>query len=809
MGLGNAPHRAVPTEDGAIRAESPKSRVPLGPESVDHPHRREGILPSLGYPALGEVEVTVMGPERERSNAEPERASTETRLAGESTIRAMAPSRVSPGAGEDRPHCREGPTPSLDKPAFLASMTREVVELCTAFFREPIDPAQVEDLLTEAWRAADLTYNAAVAAEWGRRTFPGGIPANVVEQHVALLTEAGGDFQRMADTRLDQLRPGRLNLDRLGSLSPGNPELAKLSDLCGGMTIPLPEGFVPNGDGADTRPRLRKTYEETHLAVDSMFYKMVQEGLGLILPMALVRTLRGFHFSPSHWALKQGKESGRPIVDPSNGDDGACVLNGDDVKKAAIERWGAVTLPTIETIMVKFINFKNRSGRPWSGIQLWKMDLRGAFTLLSFKGSNCRLVSTELVGGLSLTFLCGIFGWTATPIAFAVISRAILYEMEQRTESANDMFVDDAMAASLLEKGEGDRKVTETIIEDLMGPGSLAQDKTVTTTATVREIDFVGYTVDIATERVSLTRRNFLKTLYCFFSVDVESKVEVRDLERLASYASRYGMICPLLLPFTRPLYAAYKGLSRSVRVTLKPAAKRAVRLWRAMLCATAVNPVRFARSFDSFMRRAYKAIVEFDASLEGVGIKLLLVDPTQGAEAPVGAGRISLEAFECGTDSGYQNTCEFVALLLGLWALERLAVEKGVKLGAVLLRGDSVAALTWADKQRYRGDAVSAAAALFSLLLVRSDIHITVQHIPGEDNGECDKLSRKEQGEWRSVESVVPGVKDLGMHEDRDVHELLDLCNPRKQEEYDTDYLNFWRRAGAVIERATGVQSL
>ena len=77
-------------------------------------------------------------------------------------------------------------------------MTREVVDLCTAFFREPIDPAQIEDLLTEAWKAADLTYNAGVAAEWGRKTSPGGIPADVIEQHVALLTEAGGDFQCMA-----------------------------------------------------------------------------------------------------------------------------------------------------------------------------------------------------------------------------------------------------------------------------------------------------------------------------------------------------------------------------------------------------------------------------------------------------------------------------------------------------------------------------------------------------------------------------------------------------------------------------------
>jgi hypothetical protein len=164
--------------------------------------------------------------------------------------------------------------------------------------------------------------------------------------------------------------------------------------------------------------------------------------------------------------------------------------------------------------------------------------------------------------------------------------------MGRKTNTANAVFVDDAIAASLVEKGQDDRLVTEGIIEDLLGRGSVAHDKTGFTTEHIEELDIVGYTVDKKNELVTVSWRNFLKTLYCFFSVDVDTKVKVRDLERLASYASRYGMICPMLLPFTRPIYAAYTGLSREVKVTLGPAAKRAVRLWRAMLCATALNPV-------------------------------------------------------------------------------------------------------------------------------------------------------------------------------------------------------------------------
>ena len=49
-----------------------------------------------------------------------------------------------------------------------------------------------------------MTYSAGVAAEWGRKVFP----EEEVKHRVALLAEAGSDSQRMAETMLDQLRPG-------------------------------------------------------------------------------------------------------------------------------------------------------------------------------------------------------------------------------------------------------------------------------------------------------------------------------------------------------------------------------------------------------------------------------------------------------------------------------------------------------------------------------------------------------------------------------------------------------------------------
>ena len=58
---------------------------------------------------------------------------------------------------------------------------------------------------------------------------------------------------------------------------------------------------------------------------------------------------------------------------------------------------------------------------------MWKTDLREAYTLMSFKSTNCMKFAMELVNGVTIIFLCGLFGWSSTPAAFQVITRAILF----------------------------------------------------------------------------------------------------------------------------------------------------------------------------------------------------------------------------------------------------------------------------------------------------------------------------------------------------------------------------------------------
>ena len=506
--------------------------------------------------------------------------------------------------------------------------------------------------------------------------------------------------------------------------------------------------------------------------------------------------------SPAHWAPKRGKREGRPIMDSSDGQDEGLSLNSDEVTAAAEERWGPIKHPTIDQIVRMLLDFKDKyPDRPWSDVEFWKMDLRGAFTLMSFRADNCQLFASEMVGDLVIIFLCGLFGWTATPAAFQVITRALLYEFEFVLLLAVLMYVDDVMAASLKEHGPRDRRGVTRVVEALLGKGAIAEDKTEHSSPESPRVDAIGFTVDMERQVVTISRRNLLRALYLFFSTDPDALVPVKRLEQLASLASRYGQICGALRPFTRALYCAYAGRLRHTSVRLEPGARRAVRLWRAMLCALRLREAAFARPFETFRLRLAAFVVQYDASLSGIGIEVYQ-RTAPGGWATIGGGEASLGGYDLGGDSAYQNSAEFIAGLVGIVGLIRWCRRRGVPLDAVILRGDSITALRWGETQRFRGESAESAAALFALVLSHYCIQVTeVIHVAGVDNTRCDTLSRIEGKEGLRVEDVLGEGMDWGFGGDEVVREVLRLCNPKGVDRDDRTFEGFWRDAVRCVE--------
>jgi hypothetical protein len=664
-------------------------------------------------------------------------------------------------------------------------------------------------LIKEAFALADIAYTAEVAAAWGEENFKEGIPRETVLAHEQELATWNGDFDAMIERRLAGLRRGRLNEERIARLHASNPEIERLRDLADGMTVETPPGFYPNGDRPEARPPLRKLYQRTHLAVDKMLYDLVRAGLAVILTSSTAFTIPGLHLSPAHWAPKAGKEHGRPLIDSTDASSEHPVLNSDYVSQWASDYFGEISHPTIVDFVRMIWQFKSEHPEvSWKEITLFKMDLKGAYNLISFKAKFCKLFAVELVGGLVIIFMCGLFGWSATPAAFQVVTRAIVFEMAIQLSGRSRMYVDDILGVTLKSNLESDKAITANICNDLLGDGAIASEKTTDTeSGGARRIDVIGYTIDLDTLQVTLTRRNLLRTIYAFFGFDTSEKVSVSLVQRMASLASRYCAILPELHPFSRALYGCITGINnKRARITLSEEAKLSVELWRTMLCAVALDEERFARPFHTFEPMTADAVIQFDASLQGIGILLYERNRSTGAEVLVGGSAVPLTEWGIDEeDSSLQNTAEFMAVIVGLIAVLRWLPGKASR--TVILKGDSVTALRWAETGRIRSDFSARSACLFTLVLARTGLRLggTV-HTPAEVNVWCDLLSRRDAGGlYRSVGDVIPGAKDLALQSDELVCAAIRLCCPGAGALRVDSFDEFWKEAGRLVASCAG----
>lgn len=104
-------------------------------------------------------------------------------------------------------------------------------------------------------------------------------------------------------------------------------------------------------------------------------------------------------------------------------------LNTDDTAEAANLYYGQIRHPTIEDIAVMLQEFwveakKRNPSLRYADLRMWKMDLKGAYTLLSFRPEDVGLFAMLLTGDLVYFQLAGIFGWTG--LARPLLSRSLL-----------------------------------------------------------------------------------------------------------------------------------------------------------------------------------------------------------------------------------------------------------------------------------------------------------------------------------------------------------------------------------------------
>ena len=135
-------------------------------------------------------------------------------------------------------------------------------------------------------------------------------------------------------------------------------------------------------------------------------------------------------------------------------------------------------------------------------------------------------------------------------------------------------------------------------VRTLLGPESMAAEKE----KSGRRLDMIGWLIDLDAPLVTISDRNFNKTLHAFFSFDIVEPVTLHQVQVMTSLTSRYTQINVLMKLHVGALYQFQQSFpSHSARRRLPEAARVEVLLWRAFLLSLSVNPASFARPFRSF----------------------------------------------------------------------------------------------------------------------------------------------------------------------------------------------------------------
>eukprot|EP01035_Chromulina_nebulosa_P030897 gene30897-41117_t len=342
------------------------------------------------------------------------------------------------------------------------------------------------------------------------------------------------------------------------------------------------------------------------------------------------------------------------------------------------------------------------------------MDLANAFGLLNILPSSVHLVANELTDNITMLYIVGLFGWTGTPYAFDVVTRSIRWGVRRVIRGEADMYVDDLIGCSLSKDVADDIRVSASVIRSLCGPdldeeliGSKAMEDN----------------PDIILDSVAGHKEGYGKVGFMGFTL-------------------RSG--CPVDETIHRRSARVHEELRQPFR--LNTVDKRSLKL---------------IRNLDSFVIKEPTIILQFDASLTGVGIVLTGRD-SAGTEGTFALGLRF--PYSLGSDSSFQNVSEFMAVLAGIFLAIKLFGTRGQ---SVKLYGDSK---TWSKNEHYR----------------------ETEHVPGIENVLCDDLSRDPN---RSVQEQISGTGYVPVSEEltSEVTKLLDMCNSNSPLGSDQEFRAFW----------------
>ena len=614
-----------------------------------------------------------------------------------------------------------------------------------------VNLTSLHSLITQAYESSDLDMDIAAAIKWGDGfTFP----PQCFTSDMFDLDACHGDLGTLIKKRQSDMSHRRLNESCIQKISKmihtDDPDLALLQSLVNGIPVVVDQEFVADPFPPSPSP----LYVQAACAVNRMWYDLYLKGFVLLLPTAQLKKwhlIRHFNLSYSRagWAKKRGAAKGRPTNNHSYDNKRGGLINTKGAKNTLKNLYGDIHPAQLNNIVSMILGQAEKHG--WDNIISWKMDLMGAYNLLFFKAEDAGLLAMELSDKLTMVSMVGHFGWVGTPYAFDVVSRILVKLIRMRIAGDVDIATDDLMGCCSKSDAQIDMDAAFTSIHDIFVADCVNDKKTELGLV----IDVIGWNIDLVNRTVGVAKHNLLKALHGFMTVRLGDHLSIRHFMKLASWASRYSIICRYMKPFTHYLYSistGMKNLDATKRVTSP--IYQIVRLWVMFLVLANLEPQSFSRSILSFGPQAETLTCNIDASLEGIGI---LLYQTAGSSRKLIAVVGFKTPYALNHDSSFQNTMEFIAVVSTIF----LCVHLGYRDTGLRLESDSTSSISWTSRESFKSERALSAACIYIPLMIKSGLVITeADHIAGTSMLLSDPLSRGTSPEDLGFDSSV--VVDL-----------------------------------------------
>jgi hypothetical protein len=124
-----------------------------------------------------------------------------------------------------------------------------------------------------------------------------------------------------------------------------------------------------------------------------------------------------------------------------------------------------------------------------------------------------------------------------------VVSRTLDVTTDDTIEGAGIWYVGDLNACSNRRTVESDMRRVDEEVRTLLGTGSVAAEKD----KSGPQLDMIGWLIDLDEQLVTISDRNFNKTLHAFFSFNIVDPVTLHQVQVMASLAFRYTQINVLM----------------------------------------------------------------------------------------------------------------------------------------------------------------------------------------------------------------------------------------------------------------------